>query len=265
LTGDQVRTALAGTAMVRRIYAFEELPSTSDWAKALIARGNGSRDLDGTLVIAEQQTAGRGRFDRPWVTPAGKALLFSFVQCADVLDEDQRPSLARRLAVAAPVAVCAAIAETSGPPARIKYPNDVLLNGRKASGILLETVAANGVSFTVLGVGINVNQAAEELPPDTRVPATSIALELGYEVDCAPLLSAFFARLDDLLGNQREAIAQMNLLCETLGSQVRVETAKGIIEGLASGVTDDGALVVRTAAGMSEVVHSGDVVQVNVR
>lgn len=256
-----VRDAIANAAIVRRIYFFDEIGSTSDWAKALIRRANGSADLEGTLVVANSQIAGRGRFDRRWHATAGKALLFSLI-LRESLTESSPALLARQLSIAAPVAGCRAIAVETGLSARIKYPNDVLLSGRKCCGILIESVTASKNSFAVLGVGINVNQSADELPSGSRITPTSIALESGKQADLLKLLNAFLESLTALLDNPEAARQQMNLLCETLGNHVRIDTAYELVEGVAAGVTAEGALIVRTAIGIDKVIHSGDVVQV---
>ncbi|MGI8906110.1 MAG: biotin--[acetyl-CoA-carboxylase] ligase [Candidatus Sumerlaeaceae bacterium] len=258
---EEVREALAGIALVRRIYVFDELASTSDWAKALITRANGSLDLEGTLVIANYQSAGRGRFDRRWVAPPGTSLLFSFILPAQ--NEPGSLLSARQLAIAVPVAICAAIENETRLSPRIKFPNDVLLNHKKVSGILIESVTVQQRTFAILGIGLNTNQDASELPEATRMAATSIRIEAAREINTAQLLAAFFLQLAQLLANPDTALARMNLLCETLGTHIQVSTASGTALGVACGVTPEGALVLRTETGMERVIHSGDVLQVD--
>ena len=267
MNADLVRSALRDIALVRRVYFFDEIVSTMDWAKDLVQRANGSEDLSGTLVIANHQTAGRGRFDRKWSAPAGRALLLSFIvsarshgTSAEDVHSGLLPSL-REIAVAVPVAACEAISEVAGVKARIKFPNDIVASGKKCGGVLLESVSANGRTFAIAGLGINVNQRAEELPPDARVLATSLFIEGGSEATPDHLLAAIMRSLSRLLAHPEAAVASMNLLCETIGAHVHIATLEGEIEGIASGVTQEGGLVVRMVSGIEKVIHSGDVLQ----
>jgi BirA family biotin operon repressor/biotin-[acetyl-CoA-carboxylase] ligase len=162
--------------------------------------------------------------------------------------------------MAAPVAVCEGIA--AAEPAlrpRVKYPNDILLDGRKAGGVLLEQAGP----AVVAGVGINANQTAEELPA-ARIPATSLALELGRDTDPVRILAAVMARLGEWLSpdSTLSLAARMNALCDTIGREVEVDTARGVLRGTAMSVAADGALMVRTEPGIQRAVYSGDVMEV---
>ena len=142
---------------------------------------------EGTVVVADEQTEGRGRLGRRWEAPAGTSILLSLVLYPNVA-----PERLPELSIVAGRAVAAAIAATTGLAADVKLPNDVLVHGRKAAGILAE--ASEG--RVVLGIGVNVNQTAHELPADVRLPPTSLRLELGREVDRAELLVSLLAELE---------------------------------------------------------------------
>ena len=142
---------------------------------------------EGAVVVADEQTEGRGRLGRRWEAPRGTSLLLSVV-----LRPDVRADRLPELSVVAGRAVAAAVAATTGLAADVKLPNDVLVGGRKAAGVLAE--ASEG--RVVLGIGVNVNQSADELPSEARLPPTSLRLELGHEVDRAELLVSLLAELE---------------------------------------------------------------------
>lgn len=147
----------------------------------------GPDDPEGTVAVADEQTEGRGRLGRRWEAPAGTSLLLSVLLRPAVAGE-RLPTLT----VEAAAACAEAIEEVTGLRATLKDPNDVLVRGRKAAGVLAE--ASEG--RVVVGIGVNANQAAGELPRGTRLPATSLRLESGRTVDRAALLAALLARLE---------------------------------------------------------------------
>lgn len=147
----------------------------------------GDEDPEGTVVATDHQTAGRGRLGRVWEDVPGTSLLFS-VLLRPAVPADRLPELS----ILAAEAVAEAIRELTGLAATVKHPNDVLVEGRKVAGVLGE--ASEG--RVVVGIGVNVHQTAAELPPETRLPATSVALETGGEVDRGELLAAVLERLE---------------------------------------------------------------------
>lgn len=142
---------------------------------------------EGAVVATDHQTAGRGRLGRVWEDAPGTSLLFSLL-----LRPRVPPERLPELSVLAAEAVAEAVAELTGLPAEVKHPNDVLVGGRKIAGVLGEA----GEGRVVLGIGINVMQTARELPPETRLPATSLALEGAGDVDRGELLAAVLERLE---------------------------------------------------------------------
>jgi len=147
----------------------------------------GPGDLEGTVAVADEQTEGRGRLGRSWHAPAGTALLFSTLLIPAV-----EPSRLPELSLVAADAVAEAIANTTGLDPKIKFPNDILIGGRKVAGILAESSEGR----VVLGIGVNANQNEADLPPDAQTEPTSLRLELGRRVDRAELLAAILARLE---------------------------------------------------------------------
>ena len=147
----------------------------------------GEDEPEGATVVADEQTAGRGRLGRTWEAPAGRAIL-----CSVVLRPRVPMPLWPELSLVAGEAVAAALRVETGVNASLRYPNDVVVAGRKLVGVLPE--AASG--RVVLGIGVNVNQTADELPRDTPNPPTSLRLEVGRELERAPLLAAILLELE---------------------------------------------------------------------
>ena len=164
----------------REVYRWEErCPSTQQLV--------GPEDPEGAVAVTEEQTAGRGRLGRSWHAPPGSSVL-----CSVLLRPAVETGRLPELTVVAAGACAEAIASETGLSAEVKHPNDVLVGGRKTAGILGE--AHDGV--VVLGIGINVNVAAVDLPGDVRLPATSLQIETGRAVDRAALLAAVLERLE---------------------------------------------------------------------
>lgn len=199
----------------------------------------------GLVVVAETQLAGRGRLDRSWVSPPRAGLTFSLLV---------RPSLPAAqwgwLPLLAGNAVARAIRAQAMVDAVLKWPNDVLVSGRKLCGLLAETVAPGGV---VVGVGLNVTTTRAELP---TAGATSLRLAGAVTTDRDTLLRAVLRELSTGLADPSAGRRGYVELCSTLGRLVRVELPGGTVEGIAEGVDDDGRLVVDgTAYGAGDVVH----------
>jgi BirA family transcriptional regulator, biotin operon repressor / biotin---[acetyl-CoA-carboxylase] ligase len=148
-------------------------------------------DPEGAVAVAEEQSAGRGRLGRTWHAPPRTSVLVSVL-----LRPELEPSRLPELSLIAGGAVAEAIADVTGIDPAIKFPNDVLVGGKKVAGILAESSEGR----VVLGVGVNANQTAEELPDDAQTPPTSLRIELGEPVDRAALLAAILLRLEHAYG-----------------------------------------------------------------
>lgn len=239
--------AAPGQVIGRRIACFDALPSTQDAVRDLGCRGA----PEGVAVFAETQTAGRGRRGRTWISPAGRGLWFS-VLLRPALPPERLP----QIPLAAAVALARACRQAAGVTPAVKWPNDLLWEGRKLGGILAERVAPSGrPPFVVLGVGINVDLAEGELPPDLRGLATSLrAAAGGAPVDRAALARRALRELD--AGYRRLAAegfagirAEWRSLAAWLGRTVEVRGPDGAWAGTAVDLDEDGALVVDTAEG----------------
>ena len=168
------------TGRFGRVYRFAE--STASTQRML-----GPGDPDGAVAVADEQTEGRGRLGRRWHAPSGTALLFSTLLVPAV-----EPARLPELSLVAGAAVAEAITDASGVEPKVKFPNDVLIGGRKVAGILAESSEGR----VVLGIGVNANQTEAELPADAQTVPTSLRVELGRPVDRAELLAAILARLE---------------------------------------------------------------------
>ena len=239
---------------------YSTVPSTNDLAGALAARGAG----EGCAVIAEAQTAGRGRHGRAWSSPPGAGLYISTIL--------RPPTHALSLlTIAAGVAVADAIQLATGLDSQLKWPNDVYAGDRKLAGVLAEAGSmdegsdADGdgprLRYVVLGIGINIMPAAH--PLDVAARATSIEGELGRGIDRGLLLTECFAslsaRYEELRGGRPDGVlgAWRARSAATLGRTVEWD-AGGPRRGVADGIGDDGALLIRTDEGLERVI-SGEV------
>lgn len=261
--------ALTTQRLGRSTLYFPRTGSTNDVAHERAAAGA----PDGLLVIADEQTAGRGRLDRRWWAPPGGSLLLSLLL---------RPALpldrAGQLTMCLGVAAVEGIEAVTGLRPALKWPNDLLLGGRKLGGMLTELrLADERLDYAVLGLGVNVNvdfadgSAASDHGAlsighrpgsDLAGTATSLVLALGRTVDRLSLLVAILARCEvlyeqTLMGQSPHAAWAARL--DTVGRRVAVTTGAGTLQGIATGVTPDGALQVRDDNGTEHVIWSGDV------
>lgn len=238
---------------------FDCTGSTNDLALALSNTGA----PDGTLVVADSQSAGRGRLEgRAWHSPPGTGLYFSLIL---------RPRLAPadfpKLTLAAGLALCQALESHSQCQPGLKWPNDLFLHGKKCGGILTETqaVAGAGQTAVVIGIGLNVNTPAEAFAGDLRAKATSLLAETGVSHERGPLLAAILAELDlvvarleqgdfpGILAAWRHRDIHAGLQVSWLNSQGRVVT------GISLGPDEEGFLHIRDAQGHVHSVISGDI------
>ncbi|HSL20962.1 MAG TPA: biotin--[acetyl-CoA-carboxylase] ligase [Vicinamibacterales bacterium] len=237
----------------REILHEAEVASTNDIAAAHAARGA----AEGLVIVADAQTAGRGRQGRTWYSPQGSGLYVSVLL---------RPGTAARLlTLVGGLALCEALRESTGLPVEIKWPNDLLAPGgrRKLAGILVEgSAVGRHVEHVVFGYGVNVRAMA--YPPEIRDRATSLEEELGRPVDRDSVLehtlAALDRRYDDLLEGRAASILTrwLELSPTARGARVRWRSPAGERAGVTDGVDDTGALVIRTDLGVERVI-SGEV------
>ena len=242
-----------GTRLIgRHLRWHRSLPSTNDLALRLTE----IPVPEGTVVLADEQTAGRGRLGRRWASPRGGIWLSVILRPR--LPAEEVPLIG----FAAATATAGAVREVTHLAARVKWPNDVLVDDRKVAGILAE--AGAGREWFVIGIGVNANIPAEALPQTTGYPATSLQAALGRAVDREALIGAMLRELEreyELLtsGGARETLRRWRELADTLGRPVRVEMPSGILEGEARDIDETGALLVRTKDGRLHKILAGDV------
>lgn len=250
-------SALSGLPAPWRVEVVEDSASTNADVAARFREG----EAEGLVLVAEHQTAGRGRMGREWVTPARSSLTVSFLLVPDGMGPERWPWLPLMTGIAA----ARAVRRVTGIGVDLKWPNDVLADGLKLGGILLERVESESVgnasAAAVVGIGINCTQSTEELP----VPgATSLALATGGSVDRSALLVALVEELGRCYAGWSagsDLRADYLELCVTPGQQVRVAVPGGEVIGEAVTVDEAGRLVVRTPTGL-EPLGAGDVVHV---
>jgi BirA family biotin operon repressor/biotin-[acetyl-CoA-carboxylase] ligase len=244
---------LATRYVGRRLLYYPSLASTQDVARQEAESGA----PEGATILADRQTAGRGRLGRSWVSPAGGNLYFSVVL---------RPAAEhlRTLGMICPLAICQAVEEVTGLQPRLKWPNDVLVGPRKLAGVLIDSgLSGDKVDYAICGIGINVNfdvMAYEEI----REIATSVSAELGREVAREELLAAVLGRFEALYEAARRGepvhLAWKERL-NTLGRRVRVGFADRVEEGIAEDAEPDGTLVLRRPDGSLVRIEAGDTVE----
>lgn len=259
----RIEEAVEASSLWKTLVSFERVGSTNDVAKDRAVEGAPG----GTVVVADEQTAGRGRLERQWLAPPRTSLL-----CSVLLRPDIQPAQANRLTMVCSMAAADAIEQLTGLAVALKWPNDLLVRSqisggpapewRKLAGILTELVLSNAPPpAVVVGIGINVNVTRSQLPrlaPD----ATSVLAETGRHLDRAELLVAFLNLTEkryDRLQRGEDPVEEWSQRLENLSRRVRVATAEGIFEGVAEAVDDDGALLLRTPSGSLKRLLAGDV------
>jgi BirA family biotin operon repressor/biotin-[acetyl-CoA-carboxylase] ligase len=240
----------------RSVLFSRKVDSTNDWAKKLATYGA----YEGTVVIAETQTRGRGRLGREWISPTG-GLWFSLI-----LRPKLRPAESIKLTFVAGLAVAKVLREMFGLKAETKWPNDVLVNGRKICGILTEmNTTGETVNLVVVGIGINANFDVEKAFPDSlKKVATSIKNELGRKVQLHMLFRVLLEHLENLYELLTKegfspVLREWKDYADFLGRQVIIISLTEKIHGLALDVDNDGALIIRLADGSVRRVFVGDV------
>lgn len=228
-----------------------ETTSTNDVVREHARKGAKA----GFLVASSRQTTGRGRLGRAWESPAGRGLYVSLL-----LRPDFAMTEAGRLTILSSLAIADAVEAVAGVRPQIKWPNDLVLNGRKLAGVLIETEHKGGrLDFAVIGIGLNVRHEPADFSPEVRGLATSLYIATGRlhrRVDLlVALLQGFERRLAEPFADVREAWASSSL---TLGQRVTLTTARGRKHGQALGLDDSGALLVRGDSGQVEAITAGD-------
>jgi len=250
----EVKQGLVTKTIGKEIMHAGEVESTNTLAMNLAQKGA----VDGTVVVAESQTGGRGRLGRTWTSPAGNLYMSLILRPAVPI------SKAPLITLMGAVAVASAIRKLCGIPAGIKWPNDILLSGKKVAGLLTEMSAEpDRIRHIVLGIGVNVNMDRKSLQPDVRRTATTLAAAMERPVDRTILLRTLIAELDlwyhRFLKRDTEVLTAWKALNVTLGHRVTVSGGGAKMEGLARGVDAEGRLMLELGDGTLRQVSAGDV------
>jgi len=252
---ERVRARLKTTFIGRTIHCFRQVTSTNDIAKELAAKGA----REGTVIVAETQTCGRGRLGREWTSPEGGIWL------SIILRPEVSPKDASKLTLTTSVAVARTINRLYDLKAQIKWPNDIQISGKKVCGILTEaTTRGKTTDFVVVGIGVNANIDLTSLPEPLRVSTTSLKKEWEREVDREKFLSALLMEIERYYntfarGRFDSILKEWRSLCSHVGSRVKITSFDETFEGLAVDVDENGALLVKLKDGTKRRVVSGDV------
>ncbi len=250
----EIREGLRTRFVGQNLVYLPEVESTNDVARRLAEGGA----AEGTLVIADYQSAGRGRLGRRWQAPPGSSLLLSLL-----FRPPLAPTQSQRLTMVCGLAVADAVQTLTGLEVGLKWPNDVVIGGRKAGGILTELeLSGSQVAFAVVGIGLNVSLDPAGLAEEPHPAATSLSHALGQPVPRLPLLLALLEAVEGRYLALRQGQSPHEEWAErliTLGQRVVVSGAGRPLEGVAEGVNTEGALELRLDDGRLETVLAGDV------
>ncbi|MFC7370539.1 biotin--[acetyl-CoA-carboxylase] ligase [Fictibacillus iocasae] len=256
VTSEEIMLRLETERLGRKIHYYPSLKSTQEMAHHEAAKA----DEEGMLVVADEQTGGRGRLGRSWHSPSGTGIWMSLI-----LKPRIPLQKAPQLTLLTAVAVVRAIEKKTGLAADIKWPNDILLNGKKIVGILTELQAeADQIHSVIIGMGMNINQKLEHFQEDIRSIATSLHIESGKEFVRADLIAAVMLEIEELYDIYlKDGFGLIKLLWESralsLGRRITARSLNGTVKGLAKGITDDGVLLLEDDEGRVHSIYSADI------
>lgn len=257
LLAEEILFGLETATMGKAGIVHHRLTDSTNTQARMLARDGAP---EGTLVVAEAQSAGRGRKGRSWLARPGEGLLFSLI-----LRPTMEPSRAALITLMTAVSVAEALIRETGIDARIKWPNDILVRGKKLAGILTEmSMELDAVDYVITGLGLNVNTPAEAFAGEIREIATSVMAEAAAPFSRVALLRAILARFEthyETLANQgpEPILRRWKELSDIVGRRVRVSMMREEIIGRVTDIDTDGVLLVKSDAGESLRILSGDV------
>ncbi|RDI43016.1 biotin--[acetyl-CoA-carboxylase] ligase [Falsibacillus pallidus] len=256
VTENEIRYGLNTKNLGQTIYYQESIDSTQKKAHQLAY----DNCPEGTLVIAEEQTSGRGRMTRSWHSPK-----YSGIWMSIILRPNLPPQQAPQFTLLAAVAVVQALEEVCGLNPEIKWPNDILINGKKVTGILTELQAeSDKINSIIIGIGMNVNSKQEDFPEELQKIATSVAIEKGKIVSRSSIIQKILEKLELYYHLYMEkGFGPIKLLWEgyaiSIGREIIARTITGTIEGKAIGITNDGVLKIEDSSGRIHEIYSADI------
>ncbi|GKU79508.1 biotin--[acetyl-CoA-carboxylase] ligase [Paenibacillus sp. L3-i20] len=255
IDSNSLTKALTSNRFGRNIICFEEVKSTQDLARSLAEDGA----LEGTLVIAEKQNGGRGRMGRGWVSPQGKGIWMSMVM---------RPSVpihcAPQLTLLTAVALCRSLKRITNLPIGIKWPNDLLIDGKKISGILLESAAEDErLKYIIAGIGVSVNLLESDYPEELFSRATSLRIAGGQAFNRTAIIAEFlkdWEQLYDLFQQEgfQPILALWESLSVSIGKTVKLITPQGELVGVPVGLEESGAIRIKREDGSIVAIFSAE-------
>lgn len=254
---DDIRAGEIGSERFGRVEIVEETGSTNS---DLIERGRAG-EAEGLVLIAGAQTAGRGRLNRSWLGSPGGSIL-----CSVLVRPDLDPEHLPLLTAAAGLAARDALIHAAGLDTDLKWPNDLMSGGRKLGGILTEgVIGQHSVDFCVVGIGLNVNWPAADIPEEISELATSVSAELGSDADRTAILNQFLKSFEARVTTAEESpshlIREYKESCATIGKKVSVVTAGGTVKGFASGIDAHGRLLVSDEDAENVAIDAGDLIE----
>jgi len=256
ISGNEIRLGLTTEKLGRVVYFDDSVESTQKIAYRLAYEDA----IEGTIVVAEEQTAGRGRMDRQWFSPKYTGIWMSMI-----LRPNIPPSQAPQLTLLTAVGVAQAIEEVTGLEPEIKWPNDILYRGKKVVGILTELQAeADRINAVIIGIGVNVNQSKDQFPEHISDNATSLSICKGSKVDRAKLLQTILLKIEKLYFDYlTHGFKIVKILWESyaisIGKDIIARTLTGSIKGRAIGITEDGVLMLKDNNGVIHNIYSADI------
>lgn len=250
-----ILSGLSTETVGRNLVVFDEIDSTNNEAKRMAENGA----MAGTLVISDSQTAGKGRRGRNWSSPRGSSIYMTLMMRPDI-----NPVKAPMLTLVAAMAARMAVYDASGIQSMIKWPNDLVCNGKKICGILTEMSAEpDFINYVVIGIGINVN--IEGFPDEIKDMATSLKIESGHDVDRNHIISEFCNYFEGFYdkfingGGMKMLTEEYNANLINCGRQIRVLDPSGEFTGISEGINENGELKVIKEDGSAVTVMSGEV------
>lgn len=254
ITANEIKDNLTTTFMGSEIIYFKEVDSTNNMAKKLAREGC----KEGTIVIADKQSNGKGRLGRTWASPPNEGIWMSVV-----LRPALSPNKASQLTLIAGLSMCEVIREITGLDAKIKWPNDIVINGKKVCGILTEMSAQiEDIEYVVVGIGVNVN--IEDFPSDLPY-ATSLAVEGKEKYSRKHIITAFLKLFEQ---DYKQYIKKQNLIfikeryeknCITLNKKVKLVSRETEIIATSLGISSEGAIIVKLEDGTVQEIFTGEV------
>ncbi len=250
LTATEIKHKLTTEFIGTEIHAYQTLQSTNQTALQLASQGA----RNGTIVVAEQQTAGRGRLGRSWLSPSGLGIYITII-----LKPQFKTEQASGITLMTGLIVATTIEEQTGLPLAIKWPNDLLINGHKVCGILSEISAdREKIEHLVVGIGININQSVADFPDDLRTTATSLQIATGRYINRVQLLQKLLLNFEKgyllfMQSGLSPFLDQIKTKSSLIGQHIQIGYGEKSIEGIATDISTSGSLIVTTQSGQATV------------